>query len=129
MLKRDSSTIYRWLRAYKQDAITSLLTVKKAPGKTPHIPPEVRSSISEREGGFKLKGITINDLAPPPMNSLESLFCESDDLCQNFEPRWHSHLIGRGGKTRRRAKSLCLSDIMTILIAFHQHHYRNFKYY
>ena len=38
-LKRDSSTIYRWLRAYKQGGITSLLTVKKAPGKTPHIPP------------------------------------------------------------------------------------------
>jgi predicted transcriptional regulator len=37
MLKRDSSTIYRWLRAYKQGGITSLLTVKKAPGKTPHI--------------------------------------------------------------------------------------------
>jgi len=29
MLKRDESTIYRWLRAYKQGGITSLLTVKK----------------------------------------------------------------------------------------------------
>ncbi|UNU20934.1 hypothetical protein D0A34_20490 [Microcoleus vaginatus PCC 9802] len=45
MLKRDSSTIYRWLRAYKQGGITSLLTVKKAPGKTPHIPPEVREKL------------------------------------------------------------------------------------
>ena len=43
MLKRDESTIYRWLRAYKQGGITELLSIKKAPGKTPHIPPEVRN--------------------------------------------------------------------------------------
>ena len=48
MLKRDSSTIYRWLRAYKQGGITSLLTVKKAPGKTPHIPPEVREKLIKK---------------------------------------------------------------------------------
>ena len=42
ILKRDESTIYRWLRAYKQGGITELLRVKKAPGKTPHIPPEIR---------------------------------------------------------------------------------------
>jgi hypothetical protein len=48
MLKRDSSTIYRWLRADKQGGITSLLTVKKAPGKTPHIPPSVREKLIEK---------------------------------------------------------------------------------
>jgi putative transposase len=54
MLKRDYSTIYPWLKTYKQGGITSLLTVKKAPGKTPHIPPEVREKLikklSEAEG-------------------------------------------------------------------------------
>ena len=63
------------------------------------------------------------------MNSLESLFCDIDNFCQKFELNWHSHLIEACGKTRRRAKSLCLSEIMTILITFHQHHYRNFKHY
>lgn len=48
MLKRDESTIYRWLRAYKQGGITSLLTVKKAPGKTPHIPPSVREKLIKK---------------------------------------------------------------------------------
>jgi transposase len=48
MLKRESSTIYRWLRAYKQGGITSFLTVKKAPGKTPHIPPEVREKLIKK---------------------------------------------------------------------------------
>jgi transposase len=45
MLKRDESTIYRWLKTYKQHGITELLTVRKAPGKTPHIPPEVREKL------------------------------------------------------------------------------------
>ena len=39
---------YRWLRAYKQGGITSLLTVKKAPGKSPHIPPEVREKLIKK---------------------------------------------------------------------------------
>jgi transposase len=81
MLKRDSSTIYRWLRAYKQGGITSLLTVKKAPGKTPHIPPEVREKLIkklqepegetsysklqiwlEKECGFKVSYKVVHDL-------------------------------------------------------------------
>jgi transposase len=48
MLKRDESTIYRWLKTYKQRGITELLIVKKAPGKTPHIPPEVREKLIKK---------------------------------------------------------------------------------
>ncbi|WP_445251160.1 helix-turn-helix domain-containing protein [Microcoleus sp. D3_18a_C4] len=40
--------MYRWLRAYKQGGITSLLTVKKAPGKSPHIPPSVREKLIKK---------------------------------------------------------------------------------
>lgn len=42
---------------------------------------------------------------------------------------WHKKLLNHGGIKRIRAKSLCLSEIMTILIAFHQNHYRNFKHF
>lgn len=63
------------------------------------------------------------------MSSLEVLFCEIDDFCTYFEPQWHSQLLGYGLKTRRRARCLCLSEMMTILVAFHQCHYRNFKHY
>ena len=63
------------------------------------------------------------------MSSLEALFCSVDDFCQKFEPIWQSRLLGHGLKSRNRAKSLCLSEIMTILIAFHQNHYRNFKHF
>jgi transposase len=48
MLKRDCSTIYRWLRAYKQGGMTSFLTVKKAPGKITHIPPELKKKLIKK---------------------------------------------------------------------------------
>ncbi|HEY9877273.1 MAG TPA: IS982 family transposase [Leptolyngbyaceae cyanobacterium] len=63
------------------------------------------------------------------MDSLEALFCDIDDFCQSFEPRWRQSLIGQGVGQRNRAGSLSLSEIMTILVAFHQQHYRNFKAY
>jgi hypothetical protein len=61
------------------------------------------------------------------MLSLEELFCFDDDFCQGFEPRWHQQSLQDGSVHRQRARRLCLSEIMTILIAFHQSAYRNFK--
>ena len=63
------------------------------------------------------------------MSSLEELFCQIDDFCQKFEPVWQKRLLTEGTKTRARLRWLCLSEIMTILVAFHQHHYRNFKHF
>ncbi|AFY37022.1 transposase IS4 family protein [[Leptolyngbya] sp. PCC 7376] len=63
------------------------------------------------------------------MSSLEALFCHVDDFCQVFEPLWHQALLSSGKKYRRRQRSLSLSEVMTILIAFHQSHYRNFKHF
>lgn len=63
------------------------------------------------------------------MFSLEALFCHVDDFCTLFEAKWHQKLLEQGLKSRNRSKSLALSEIMTILIAFHQNHYRNFKHY
>jgi hypothetical protein len=72
------------------------------------------------------------------MFSLEALFCHVDDFCKKFEGQWHKNLLKHGGIKRVRAKSLCLSEIMTIAItqclafgetAFHQNHYRNFKHF
>lgn len=63
------------------------------------------------------------------MSSLDSLFCDVDDFCLAFEPEWGKKLLHYGQAKRYRAKSLCLSEIMTILIAFHQNHYRNFKHF
>lgn len=63
------------------------------------------------------------------MFSLEELFCSVDDFCQRFEPVWQQQLLTSHLQQRTRARSLCLSEIMTLLIGFHQQHYRTFKHY
>jgi hypothetical protein len=59
--------------------------------------------------------------------SVLELFCHVDDFCRNFEPAWHKQCLASGSKQRNRARELALSEIMTILILFHQSHYRTFK--
>ena len=60
------------------------------------------------------------------MNLVE-LFCHVDDFCQAFEAHWLRHQLMTGRRHRRRRGHLCLSEIMTLLIWFHQSHYRTFK--
>jgi hypothetical protein len=59
--------------------------------------------------------------------SVLELFCHVDDFCRTFEPRWHQQRLASASKQRNRARDLALSEIMTILILFHQSHYRTFK--
>lgn len=61
--------------------------------------------------------------------SLLSLFCHVDDFCQHFEPQWYREQLSSGAKRRRREGKLCASEIMTIMINFHQSRYRDFKNY
>ncbi len=77
------------------------------------------------------------------MISLDVLFCHVDDFCQAFEAQWHKQQLKHGGIKRIRATRLCLSEIITIVIAFHQliparkprrpliyqNHSRNFKHF
>jgi hypothetical protein len=63
------------------------------------------------------------------MMNLEELFCDVDDFCQLYLPDWHRQLLSSGERKRQRASRLAISEIMTILIAFHQSQYRNFKAY
>src|SRR5919199_1746327 len=55
------------------------------------------------------------------------LFCDIDDFCQFFEPLWEQRLLET--RQRRRASTLCLSEVMTIIVLFHASSYRNFKAY
>lgn len=59
--------------------------------------------------------------------SVLELFCAVDDFCQKFEPKWHEQCITWGSRQRNRKRELALSEIMTLLILFHQSHYRTFK--
>jgi hypothetical protein len=58
-----------------------------------------------------------------------ALFCDVDDFCRQFEPAWQQHLVAEGSRQRWREPRLCLSEIMTIVIHFHQSGYRTFKDY
>lgn len=59
--------------------------------------------------------------------SLDDLFCDVDDFCRLFLPDWHRQQLQHGERKRRRGSRMVLSEIMTILIHFHQSHYRDFK--
>ena len=61
------------------------------------------------------------------MINLEAIFTDVDDFCLLFIPQWENHLIEAGLKQRRRASKLTTSEVMTIVIAFHQSGYRDFK--
>ena len=62
------------------------------------------------------------------MDSLLELFCHVDDFCKAFLPHWNKQLLS-ARRPRGRRPGLCMSEIMTILIHFHQSNYRNFKAY
>lgn len=63
------------------------------------------------------------------MDNLINTFCNVDDFCKAFMPEWEARLISNGDIKRRRAKRMSNSEIMTIIIHFHQSHYRDFKNY
>ena len=57
------------------------------------------------------------------------LFCEIDDFCIGFESQFKSTLISSCSGKRKRKSRLSLSEIMTIIVLFHQSSYRIFKDY
>jgi Transposase DDE domain len=61
--------------------------------------------------------------------SLLELFCRVDDFWLAFAPTWGRKLLQSGTIKRQRSGQLAESEIMTILIHFHQSHYRDFKAY
>lgn len=60
---------------------------------------------------------------------LEKLFCDVDDFCKDFEKKWQQELLPTSERKRNKKFNLCLSEVMTIIIYFHQSSYRNFKDY
>lgn len=61
--------------------------------------------------------------------SLLELFCAVDDFCQAVEPEMRKQRLSDDSRRRERAGQLWTSEIMTILIHFHQSQYRTFKAY
>ncbi len=61
--------------------------------------------------------------------SLLELYCHVDAFCHAFLPSWDQQLRAHGQRSRRRSGQLAPSEVMTILIHFHQVRFRDFKTY
>src|SRR5574342_1024648 len=61
------------------------------------------------------------------MESLTELFCLIDDFCRQFEPAWRQRQLTSGTRKRRRRSALSLSELMTLVVLFHQLRFRQFK--
>ena len=59
--------------------------------------------------------------------SILDLFCSVDDFWQAFAPEWRQGLLATGARRRLRTGVMAPSELMTILVLFHQSHYRTFK--
>jgi hypothetical protein len=57
-----------------------------------------------------------------------ALFCDLDDFYQSFVPVWQQPLLPAPGRHGCRASRLSSSEIMTLVIAFHDSDYRTFKH-
>ncbi len=63
------------------------------------------------------------------VHNLTKLFCEIDDFTKQHQKQWDSILIENSTKKKRREVSLNMSEIMTIMVMFHQSNYRTFKHF
>ena len=63
--------------------------------------------------------------------SIVSLFCEIDDFFLMYEAYICEHCLPSAAspETRGRPRRLHPSEVMTLLIAFHQSNYRTFKHF
>ncbi len=66
-------------------------------------------------------------------DALIQLFCMIDEFCKSAEPEWRAILIEHSQSKNRekahRVPRLSVSEILTIVIHFHQSGYRTFKHY
>lgn len=64
-------------------------------------------------------------------HKIVEIFVKTDDFCIHFEKEFKAHSLPctEEGKKRNRKTTLCDSEIITILIAFHGGQFRNFKHF
>ena len=58
-----------------------------------------------------------------------AIFCDIDDFCRSLLTERLPALSSGSAPHPRRANSLSLSEVMTILVWFHTSHYRTFKHF
>ena len=63
------------------------------------------------------------------MHDLTTLFCSVDDFWETFKKDWEEHKIGSGKPKRGPKAKFSISEMLTIVILFHQSNYRTFKHF
>ena len=63
------------------------------------------------------------------MDKLIELFCVVDDFCKEFLPHFEQQLLNIEDKQRKRPSKMSTSEILTLVIYFHQSQFRHFKAY
>ncbi len=56
-----------------------------------------------------------------------TIFCEIDDFCQEFEPKFNRRLIADGTRQRIKPGKMSRAEVMTILVLFHRSGFRDLK--
>lgn len=60
---------------------------------------------------------------------LTTLFCQIDDFCKGLDNQNIPLHLTNGSRQRKRQSTLSLSEVMTLVVHFHQSSYRTFKAY
>ena len=63
------------------------------------------------------------------MSGLVELYCSIDDFWKVFKSEWEQHLLANPKVTTGPEPEMSIQEMMTIIILFHQSHYRNFKHF
>lgn len=63
------------------------------------------------------------------MGDLTALYCDVDNFWKQFKLEWEMHLIDSAKIKRGPEPELSISEMMTIVILFHQSNYRTFKHF
>lgn len=58
---------------------------------------------------------------------MDKIFVEIDDFWITFRPWWHVHQLASSKKQRICNSQMSTSEVMAIMILFHQAQYRHFK--
>ncbi|MGJ0428216.1 IS982 family transposase [Methylobacter sp.] len=60
---------------------------------------------------------------------LTQLFCDVDDFCQTFILKWQKSQLTRGDRKRHRSHRMSYSEMITLLVSYHQSGFRTFKWF
>lgn len=56
-----------------------------------------------------------------------TIFCQIDDFCRTFEPKFNEQLLANGQRKRIKPSKMSRSEVMTLLVLFHRSGFRDLK--